>query len=92
MGTVVETNAAFRDGILEPVFAGNLPDSIYSLISRAARENDMAIDAAFSLDLSYAKKCFRKLNLIKALTDDEKDELFDTMINNTKAYLKDYKN
>ena len=92
MGTVVETNAAFRDGILEPVIAGNLPDSIYPLISRAASENDMAINAAFSLDLSYAKKCFRKLNLIKALTDDEKDELFDTMIENTKTYLKDYKN
>ena len=92
MGTVVETNAAFRDGILEPVIAGNLPDSIYPLISRAARENDMAINAAFSLDLSYAKKCFRKLNLIKTLTDDEKDELFDTMIENTKTYLKDYKN
>ena len=91
MGTVVETNAAFRDGILEPVFAGAVPDSIYPLISRAARENDMAIDAAFSLDLSYAKKCFRKLNLIKALTDDEKDELFDTMIENTKTYLGDYK-
>ena len=90
-GTIVETNAAFRDGIVQPVFAGKVPDSIYPLISRAARENDDILDAGFSGDLAYCFEKFKKLNMIKALTDAEKRELFDTMIEGTKKYLADFK-
>ena len=91
IGTVVETNAAFRDGSFAPVFAGKVPDSIYPLISRAAQENDNMLDAAFSLDLDYAKVRFCRLNMLKSLTEAQKSELFDTMYENTKEYLKDYK-
>lgn len=91
MGTVVETNAAFRDSTLSPVIAGKVPDSIYPLISRAAKENDDILDAAFSLDLGFAFEKFSNLNLIKKLTPEQKRELFDTMYENTKEYLKDYK-
>ena len=90
-GTIVETNAAFRDGILQPVFAGKVPDSIYPLISRAARENDDILDAGFSGDLAFAYSKFKGLNMLKALTEAQKRELFDTMIEGTKKYLKDYK-
>ena len=90
-GTIVETNAAFRDGILQPVFAGAVPDSIYPLISRAARENDDILDAGFSGDLAFAYSKFKGLNMLKALTEAQKRELFDTMIEGTKKYLKDYK-
>ena len=89
-GTIVETNAAFRNGVLQPVFAGAVPDSIYPLISRAARENDDILDAGFSGSLEYAFEKFAKLNMIKALTPAQKRELFDTMIAGTKDYLKDY--
>jgi alpha-galactosidase len=91
IGTIVETNAAFRDGSVQPVFAGKVPDSIYPLISRAARENDDILDAGFSGDLAYCFEKFKKLNMIKALSDAEKRELFDTMIEGTKKYLGDYK-
>jgi alpha-galactosidase len=90
-GTIVETNAAFRDGILQPVFAGKVPDSIYPMISRAARENDMILDAGFSGSIEFAYGKFRELNMLKALTETQKRELFDTMIEGTKKYLKDYK-
>ena len=90
-GTIVETNAAFRDGIVQPVFAGKVPDSIYALISRAARENDDILDAGFSGDLAYCFEKFKNLNMIKTLTDAEKKDLFDTMIAGTKKYLADFK-
>ncbi len=91
IGTIVETNAAFRDGILQPVFAGAVPDSIYPLIARAARENDMILDAGFSGSLAFAREKFCQLNMLKALTAEQKNELFDTMIKGTEKYLKDYK-
>ncbi len=92
IGTIVETNAAFRDGTLQPVFAGEVPESIYPLISRAARENDDMLDAGFSLDLTYAFEKFANLNMLKALTREQKKELFVTMCEGTKNYLGDYKN
>jgi len=91
IGTIVETNAAFRDGNFRPVFAGKVPDSIYPMISRAARENDMALDAGFSQDLEYAYTKFRQLNMIKTLTEEQKRALYDEMIAGTKKYLGDYK-
>ena len=90
-GTIVETNAAFRNGSVQPVFAGAVPDAIYPLISRAARENDMILDAGFSLDLGFAFEKFASLNMIKTLTKEQKRELFDTMIKGTEKYLKDFK-
>ena len=91
IGTIVETNAAFTGNSVQPVMAGPVPDSIYPLVSRAASEIEMMLDAAFSLDRAYAKKLFCKLNLIKGLKQSEKEELFETMFEGTKEYLKDYK-
>lgn len=90
MGTIVETNAVFRNDGFRPVFAGPVPDSIYPLVSRAAQENETMLDAAFSLDLGVAFQGFSKLNMLKNLTMQQKQELFDEMITGTKEYLKDY--
>lgn len=89
-GAIVETNAAFRDSTVSPVYAGRVPDSIYPLISRALRENEMALDSAFSLDISVCRENFKKLNMLKKLTDSEKDTLFTEMYEGTKEYLKEY--
>jgi alpha-galactosidase len=91
LGTIVETNASFRRGEVKPVFAGNVPDSIYPLISRAARENEMIIDAGFSGDLEFAYSKFRQLNMLKKLTEEQKRALYNEMVAGTKAYLGDYK-
>ena len=91
IGTIVETNAAFRNGGVQPVFAGPVPDSIYPLVSRAARENEMILDAAFSGNLEFAYSKFRQLNMLKKLTEEQKRAMFDEMIEGTKAYLGDYK-
>jgi len=91
IGTIVETNAAFRDGGFRPVFAGKVPDSIYPLISRCAQENDDMLDAGFSQDLEFAYTKFRKLNMLEPLTEEQKRALYDEMIEGTKKYLGDYK-
>ena len=91
LGTIVETNASFRNGEVKPVFAGSVPESIYPLISRAAKENEMIIDAGFSGDLEFAYSKFRQLNMLKKLTEEQKRALYDEMIEGTKAYLGDYK-
>lgn len=91
IGTIVETNAAFRTDSLQPVYAGEVPASIYPLIARSAKENDYMIEAGFSLDLDYAYTLFAKLNMIKELTEEQKKELFVTMCKGNKKYLKDYK-
>ena len=91
IGTIVETNAAFRNGGFRPVYAGNVPESIYPMIARAARENDMILDAGFSCDLEFAYTKFRQLNMLKNLTEEQKRALYDEMIAGTKKYLGDFK-
>ena len=90
LGMIVETNAVFRNDGFKPVLAGNIPESIYPMIIRGAKENEAMLDAAFSQDLNKAFCEFSKLNMLKALTEKQKKELFDEMIAGTKNYLKDY--
>ena len=89
-GTIVETNAAFRDGMFQPLFAGEVPESIYPLISRAARENEDIVEAGFSGDLKFCCEKFKKLNMLKTLTEEQKESLFWEMVEGTKAYLGDF--
>ena len=91
IGEIVETNAAFTIDSVKPVFAGAVPDSIYHLISRASRENELMLDGAFSLDLNYAYTCFEKINMLKNLSSEKKRALYIEMCRATKEYLKDYK-
>ena len=91
MGVIVETNAAFRSDGFRAVHAGEVPQSIYPMIRRAAQENEDMLDAAFSLDLRVAYDKFAKLNMLKALSEDQKKALFDEMIQGTKNYLQEYR-
>lgn len=90
LGTVVETNAAFRNDSVQPVCAGEIPESIYPLISRIAEENNETVEACFARDLKKAYEVFAKGHLVKTLTEEQKKELFKTMCENTKAYLTEY--
>ncbi len=89
MGAVVETNAVFRANSLTPVFAGNIPEEIYPLISRVSGEQDRVLDAALARDLDGVFACFANDANVELPLDDAR-RLFDEMINNTKKYLKMY--
>ena len=89
VGAIVETNAAFRDDSLRPVFAGDIPDSIYPLIAKTLGQQRILLEAAYERDLEKAFAAFSNDNLVTLNTMDAR-KLFTEMIENTKAYLGDY--
>ena len=91
LGSVVETNAVFSADSLTPVMAGNIPDSIYVKVAKVSKENDRAVEAAFSEDLKLCFEVFCESHLLKGLTYEQKKALFDEMYGGTKKYLSTYK-
>ena len=89
LGAVVETNAHFCADSVRPVFAGALPESIYPLVSRVCGVQELTVEAAVTrnLDLAFQAFCMDP-NMEIGL--DEAKCLFDTMVDNTKAYLTMY--
>ena len=91
VGSVVETNAVFNADMLRPVYAGEVPASIYDRVAKVSKENDDMVASGFSLDLGFAFKKFCESHGVKNLTDAQKLELFTEMCERTKKYLTEYK-
>ena len=89
MGAIVETNAVFRDGTVTPVMAGEIPQEIYSLISRICAEQEAVSTAIAERDLNKLFQAFADDPLVTCSYEDAK-KLFKEMVENTKAYLTDY--
>ncbi|MBQ9974149.1 MAG: alpha-glucosidase/alpha-galactosidase [Oscillospiraceae bacterium] len=89
LGTVVETNAVFRDGRLDPVMAGNIPQEIDSLVRRIASAQVELARAGRERDLERAFAVFANDPLVD-LPLPEARKLFDEMVEGTKEYLKEY--
>lgn len=90
IGAVVETNAGFTSGRLQPVFAGPIPASIYPMIATACANQELTVQAALRRDRDMALCAFLADPLMTASLDDGK-KMFAEMFDNTAAYLKDYK-
>jgi len=89
LGAVVETNAVFRANSVTPIFAGEVPKSIYPLVSRISGEQELIVEAALERDLDKAFMAFVNDPLVTISLDDAR-MLFDEMVQGTKKYLKDY--
>ena len=89
LGTIVETNAAFRDDTLTPLFAGPIPAEIDALVRRIAGAQIVLAEAARQRDLEKAFGVFLNDPLMD-LPADKARALFDEMIEGTKEYLKEY--
>ena len=89
LGAVVETNATFRSNELRPVMAGNIPNEIYSLISRIVGEQELVVEAGVERNLDKAFMALLSDPLVN-LPIDKAKEMFDEMIGNTKEYLTMY--
>ncbi len=85
-GAIVETNAAFRANSLTPVFAGEIPEEIYPLISRVCAEQELISDGIAKRDLNMIFDAFSNDPLVTCNLEDAR-KLFDEMCENTKAYL-----
>ena len=88
-GVIVETNAHFRAGTVRPVFAGDVPMPIYPLVTHVVGEQQTILNAALSRDLKLALRAFTEDPLVTIGFADAK-ALFETMCENTKAYLGEY--
>lgn len=89
IGAVVETNACFRSNMVDPVFAGEVPDSIHPLLVRIADEQLTVVRGGVNRDLGKVFKAFVNNPLVDLTLADAK-QLFAEMVNNTKAYLPGY--
>lgn len=89
LGIVVETNASFRDDRVDPVFAGEVPEGVWQLVSHAADAQAMVSRAARERDLDLAFKAFANDPLVN-LDLPTARKLFDEMVENTKEYLTEY--
>ena len=88
-GAVVETNASFTSGTVTPIVAGDIPKEIYPLISRICTMQEVVSDAIADRDIEKIFNVFSNDPLVTCSLDDAR-ELFFKMLQNTKAYLKDY--
>jgi len=86
---VIETNAVFRADHVTPVQTGDLPMTIYPLITRIIGEQEMVVDAMEKRDLALAKRAFLNDPLVTCGMK-EAEKLFDEMVDNTKKYLTMY--
>lgn len=89
LGAVVETNAIFRTDEVRPVFAGNVPASIYAMVAHIVGEQEALDEAMAERDLEKAFSVFA-LDQQLHLTLEEARVLFDEMVENTKEYLTEY--
>ena len=90
LGAVVETNAVFSANGVRPVFAGQLPMSIYPLIARVVAAQELVVNSVCNRDVEDAFRAFANDPLMP-LNPIEARKLFDEMVNNTAAYLTSYK-
>jgi alpha-galactosidase len=89
MGAVVETNAIFRTDEVTPVMAGEIPVSIYPLVSKICSEQEAVSDAIAKRDIEAIFNAFVSDPLVSCSMADAR-KMFDEMVENTKAYLTDY--
>ncbi len=89
MGAIVETNAFFSGDSVKPVHAGNVPTALNALIMRIIEEQETVVDAALSGDYEKAFVVFLN-NPNVCLSEEKARELFDRMLEATKAYLPYY--
>ncbi len=89
LGAVVETNATFRANEVCPVYAGNIPNEIYALISRIVGIQETVSDAAANRDLNKAFLGFIEDPQMNISISAAKT-LFGEMVANTANYLTEY--
>lgn len=89
IGAVVETNAVFRSGSVQPVMAGSIPKEIYPLVSRVCGEQEAVSDAIAKRDIDKIFAAFSSDPLVTCTYNDAK-KLFAEMVKNTKEYLTSY--
>jgi len=87
IGAIVETNAVFTRDDVRPVYAGELPPDLASIMIRHINNQELIVKSVLEKDLNIARRAFLNDPAIERLSVDKAKELFDEMIDNTKEYL-----
>lgn len=86
LGAVVETNAVFRANSVTPVMAGEIPETIYPLVSGVCAEQEVLSTGIEQRNLDMIFNAFVNDPLVTCSYDEAK-ELFKEMVMNTSKYL-----
>lgn len=85
---VVETNAVFYQGTIQPVFAGSMPEAVAELIMPHVENQKKVLKAALHPDFEVLFEAFMNDPLVKGrISDADGRELLKDMIRNTLQYL-----
>ena len=88
-GTIVETNAWFTAGRVQPLFAGAMPEDILQLSAPHILSHHLCVEACRTRSLEPARRAFLASPLLTASLCDA-NALFDEMVWGTRAYLGQY--
>jgi alpha-galactosidase len=86
LGCIVETNALMSKDSIKPIFAGQLPDDLQSLLVRHVTNQEMILRAGLDQDKEMAFRAFINDPLMTIGLQDAR-ALFDEMLRNTAKYL-----
>jgi len=89
VGSIVETNAVFTRDDVCPVYAGELPPDLASIMIRHISNQELIVRSVLERDLNLARRAFLNDPAVERLSTDKANQLFKEMIDNTKTYLQD---
>ena len=87
MDAVVETNALFTRGRIEPLFAGAMPSSVRPLVARHVLNQENTLTAALECDRKLGFTTFMNDPQLAAVSPAEGEKLFCDMLENQRSYL-----
>lgn len=87
LGAVVETNALFSRGRIEPLFAGKTPAGVLPLVARHVLNQENTLTAALHCDRKLGFTTFMNDPQLSAVTPAEGEKLFADMLESQRAYL-----
>lgn len=90
LGSVVETNCVFSNGLVRPVVSKPLPAGALALVRRNQANIDLLCAAIRDRDLAGVFAAFVQQPLCDRLTQPQAEALFRVMCDNTKEYLAPY--
>lgn len=90
LGSVVETNCVFSQNSLKPITAKRLPSSVNALVLRNAINIENTYYGIKNRDINQIFEAFVNQPLCSGLPLDDARELFNSMIDATRAYLEPY--
>ncbi len=87
MGSIVETNCVFTNGLVKPVVAKPLPQGALALVQRACANVDLLCDSIRDRDVNGVFNAFTHQALCGTLTAEQAESLFREMCRGTRSYL-----